>query len=315
MGFSLGIFKIINSLLFVIYSLFTPSPSVAEPITFKDTENVNMSFVVYADPQIVPLGYHQVYLENGFEDISNSGMDFDAFVVAGDLTELGDKNSYDIYWECMENSGMKNMIIATGNHDLKVNYKYNLNMIMGKVEEYIGVSTEKPYYSYDVDGYTFIVLGSEKMLFDEAYISDEQLSFLDSELARATADGRPAFVVCHQPLTYTHGTPTTSFGNGDLGEQTPLVREILEKYKNVFFLSGHLHDGVSEKSLEILNGENGVYSLNLPSYGRPNEVGEFRQMGLGTYVEVYDNEVVFTARDFNAGDALEGYTKTFELVK
>ncbi len=315
MGISLQIFKIINSLLFIVYSLFTPAPSTAEPITFSDADSVNMSFVVYADPQIMPLGYHQVYLENGFEDISNSGVNFDALVIAGDITENGDKDSYDIYWGCMEKSGFENIILATGNHDLRPNYKYNLKMIMGKVEEYIGVATEKPYYSYDVNGYTFIVLGSEKMLFDDAYISDEQLSFLDSELARGTQDGKPAFVVCHQPLTYTHGTPATAFGTGHIGDQSEQVREILEKHTNVFFLSGHLHDGVSEKSLEVLNEENGVYSLNLPAYGRPNEVGEFRQMGLGTYAEVYDDEIIFTARDFKAGKALAGYTKTFELIK
>ena len=90
---------------------------------------------------------------------------------------------------------------------------------------------------------------------------------------------------------------------------------VLEKYKNVFYINGHLHDGVYENSLEVLNEENGVYSINLPAYGRENDYGEFLQDGLGTYVEVYDDEVIFTARDFKAGKSLEGYTKTFELVK
>ncbi len=309
------LFRVINSFLFVIFSLFTPAPSTETPITFVDANSVNMAFVAYADPQIMPLGYHQVYHENSFEDITNSDVEFDAFVIAGDLTENTDSPSYDIYWEIMDKSPIKNTIIATGNHDLRFNYKNNLRMIMNKVEEYIGVSTDKPYYSYAVNGYTFIVLGSEKMLLDEAYISDEQLAFLDRELAAATQDGKPAFVVCHQPLTYTHGTPTTAVGNGDLGEQSAQVREILERYANVFFLTGHLHDGISEKSLEILNEENGVYSLNLPSFGRANEVGEFRQMGLGTYAEVYDDEIIFTVRDFVKGYNLEGCSMSFTLVK
>ncbi len=308
------LFKIINSFLFVIYSLFTPAPSQAEPITFHNPESVQMSFVAYADPQIMPFGYHQVYHENSFEDITNSGVSFDAFVIAGDLTENTDGPSYDIYWDIMDKAPIENIILASGNHDLRFNYRNNLEMIMGKVEEYIGVSTDKPYYSYTVNGYTFIVLGSEKMLLDEAYISDEQLAFLDSELAAATQNGKPAFVICHQPLTYTHGTPTTAVGNGDLGEQSPQVREILEKHTNVFFLTGHLHDGVSEKSLEILNEENGVYSLNLPAFGRANEVGEFRQMGLGTYAEVYDDEIIFTVRDFVKGYNLKGCTMIFTLA-
>ena len=107
-------FSVINSFLFVIYSLFTPAPSTATPITFNDAKNVNMAFVTYADPQVLPFGYHQVYLEKGFEDIENSGLDFDAFVVAGDLTELSDLISYNIYWDAMEKSGMNNIILATG---------------------------------------------------------------------------------------------------------------------------------------------------------------------------------------------------------
>ncbi|MBQ9913174.1 MAG: metallophosphoesterase [Clostridia bacterium] len=307
------LFRLINSFLFIIYSLFTPAPSTADPITFREPESVKMSFVAYADPQIMPSGYHQVYHENSFEDIVNSGIDFDAFVIAGDLTENTDAPSYDIYWEIMDKSPIKNIVIASGNHDLRFNYENNLEMIMGKVEEYIGVSTDKPYYSYTVNGYTFIVLGTEKARMDDAYISDEQLSFLDNQLAMATQGGKPAFVVCHQPLTHTHGTPTTAVGNGDLGEQSAQVREILERYTNVFFLTGHLHDGVSEKSLEVLNEENGVYSLNLPAFGRANEVGEFRQMGLGTYAEVYEGEIIFTVRDFVKGYNLEGCTMTFTL--
>ena len=306
-------FSIINSFLFIIYSLFTPAPSTAAPITFSDAENVKMSFVTYADPQVLPFGYHQVYLERGFEDIENSDVDFDALLIAGDITELSDLISYNIFWDSMEASEMENIILATGNHDLKVNYKNNLKMITEKVEEYIGVDTDKPYYSYDVNGYTFIVLGSEKMLFDEAYISEEQLLFLDCELARATANGKPAFVICHQPLTNTHGVPSATFGNGDLGEQSAQVREILEKYCNVFFLSGHLHDGITGKNLEVLNEKNGVYSINLPAFGRVNEKGDFTQMGIGTFAEVYDGQVVFTARDFVNGYNLEGCSMAFTL--
>ena len=90
-------------------------------------------------------------------------------------------------------------------------------------------------------------------------------------------------------------------------------KEVLMKHKNVFYLNGHLHDGVYEESLEIFDAEKGVYSINLPAFGKDNDYGKFSQTGLGTYVEVYDDEVIFTPRDFARGENLGDYTYTFEI--
>ena len=176
----------------------------------------------------------------------------------------------------------------------------------------IGKEIDKPYYSYDVEGYTFIVLGSDRQLFEKAKISAAQLSFLDSELERGTREGKPVFVVCHQPLENTHGLPEV-WENGGIGEQSEQVKQILMKYENVFFLNGHLHDGIYEKSLEIFDEQKGVYSINLPAYGKENDYGPFSQQGLGVYVENYADRVVFTVRDFFKGNNLDGYTYTFYL--
>ncbi|MBQ7116712.1 MAG: metallophosphoesterase [Clostridia bacterium] len=287
-------------------------PSTDEPITLKDAENVNLAVVALADTHIRPTGINPYNFDCGIEDIKNSGIDFDALLIAGDLSELGDDVSYELMWDSLNKAEIENILLATGNHDIRVVYDLRTEQIIDKTNSFLGTEIDKPYYSYDIKGYTFIVMGSDKQLLEKAFISDEQLTFIDSELERATKDGKPAFVMCHQPLENTHGLPEV-WKNGGIGEQSDKVREILEKYKNVFFLNGHLHDGVYENSLEILNEENGVYSVNLPAYGRENDYGEFLQSGLGTYFEVYDDEVVFTARDFRAGKALEGYTMSFTL--
>lgn len=309
---------IFNTLMQLVVSVcvgFGAVPGVAtdEPITLKDADNVNMSFVALADTHIRPTGFSPYWLDCGFEDMKNSGIDFDALVIAGDISELGDSLSYELTWESIDKSIFDTVLLATGNHDIRLAYETQTEMIIGKTSEYLETEIDKPYYSYDVEGYTIIVMGSDEWQFEKAIISDEQLQFLDSELERATKDGKPAFVVCHQPLAYTHGLPEV-WKNGDLGEDSQAVKDILMKHENVFFLNGHLHDGIYEKSLEVFSEEQGVYSINLPAYGKENDYGPFAQPGLGVYIEVYDDEVIFTARDFRAGDALEGYTKTFELV-
>lgn len=288
--------------------------STENPIVFENSDECLMSFVALADTHTRETKINTFYLECGLNDIANSEEEFDALLIAGDLTEFGDGISYNALWDKLDNSVFadKPILLATGNHDIRLAYEAQTAMIMQKAGEYLDMDINKPYYSYDVNGYTFIVMGSDEWQLEKAIISDEQLEFLDSELERATRDGKPAFVVCHQPLADTHGLPEV-WENGDLGEDSSAVFDVLVKYENVFFINGHLHDGVYENSLEVFDEENGVYSINLPAYGRENDYGAFPQPGLGDYVEVYADRVVFTARDFQAGQPLEGMSYTFYL--
>ncbi len=314
LGSVIAVISNILTIIFTFTSLFGGAVqlSTENPIEFVDADNCNMTFVAFADTHMRDTAFQPHLLENGLADIDNAKTPFDAFVIAGDISEMGDAPSYDITWNLIENSeiGKKPVMLATGNHDIRLAYESQTELLMGKTSEYLGIEIDKPYYSYEVNGYKFIVMGSDEWQFEKAVISDEQLAFIDSELA--AANGQPAFVICHQPLANTHGLPEV-WKNGDLGADSEAVKAVLMKHKNVFYLNGHLHDGVYEKSLEVFDAENGVYSINLPAFGKDNDYGKFAQTGLGTYVEVYDGSVVFTARDFARGANLEGCTYTFDI--
>lgn len=312
-----SVIAVISNMLTIIFAftnLFGASVqlSTENPIKLVDPDNCRMSFVAFADTHIRDTAFQPHLFANGLADIDNAATPFDALVIAGDISEFGDGPSYDVTWEALDNSeiGNKAVLLASGNHDIRLAYEYQTNLIMEKNSENLGIEIDKPYFSYEVEGYKFIVMGSDDWQFEKARISQEQLDFIDSELA--AANGKPAFVICHQPLSNTHGLPEV-WKNGDLGEDSAAVKEVFMKHKNVFFLNGHLHDGVYEKSLEIFDAENGVYSINLPAFGKDNDYGKYSQTGLGTYVEVYDDSVVFTARDFARGAELEGYTYTFDI--
>ena len=314
LGSFIGIIRNILTIIFAFTNLFgfTVEHAAENPISFSFPEGCNMSFVALADVHMRDTAFQPYLLENGLKDIDNATDKFDALVIAGDISEFGDGPSYDVIWKLLENSeiGKKPVLLATGNHDIRLAYEYQTELIMGKASEYLGMEIDKPYYSYEVNGYTFVVLGSDEWQFEKATISEEQLEFLDSKLTEA--DGKPAFVVCHQPLAETHGLPEV-WQNGDLGEDSAAVKEVLMNHKNVYFINGHLHDGVYERSLEVFDEENGIYSINLPAFGKDNDYGNFSQTGLGTYVEVYDDFVVFTARDFARGQNLEGCSYAFEI--
>lgn len=286
-------------------------PSTDEPIRFSNSDKVNLSFALVSDTHLLGESVTEFRFESLFKDLSNSEESFNAVVIAGDLVELGLGCEYENFFKVLDGQTVtKNLIIATGNHDVRYAYKKNKALIMNKVEEYLGIDTKgESFYSYDVNGYTFIVMGTEKQVFERAYISDKQLAFVDSELQRATAEGKPAFVVCHQPLANTHGLPE-EWKTGDLGEQSQQLRDILVKYKNIFFINGHLHDGMYDRSVEKL--ADSVYSINLPTYGKSNDYG-VEEKGTGYYVEVYDNQVIFTGRNFLEGRNVD-IVDVFDLI-
>lgn len=274
-------------------------PSTESPITFADKENVKLSFVAVSDVHVMDESITEFNFENLFKDLGNSEEKFDAMVIAGDLTELGLKGEYDRFFGVLDKQEViDKLIVATGNHDVRYAYKKNKPLIMNKVEEYLDLDTKgESFYKYEINGYKFVVMGSERQEFERAYISDRQLEFLDTELKASAENGQVTFVICHQPLKNTHGLPEV-WRTGDLGDQSEQVREILTKYKNVIYMNGHLHDGMYERSVETLADH--VYSVNLPSFGKTNDFG-VKDKGIGYYIEVYGDKVSFHGRNFLKG--------------
>lgn len=287
--------------------------SVDEPVEFFDSDKVRVSFASFADTHLVDNESATVNLNNFFQDISNSPVKFDAVLMAGDVSEYGRKKEYRRFFNVFDK--YKNdfkLFVTMGNHDVRFMFGRNQKIIMDKVEEYLNIKTNgKSFYSYDINGYTFIVIGTEKRVLEKAHITQEQIDFLDKELKRATKDGKPAFVMCHQAFAFTHGLPEV-WKTGDMGEQNDDVRAVMEKHKNVFFINGHLHGGVFEKTFEVLNEENGVYSLSVPGYRKKNNFG-YTDCGTGYYGEVYDDKVIFTARKFVEGKRVNAEFGRFEI--
>ena len=293
--------KAMNPKYDVVYEVKTDNP-----IVFEDSKNVKLSMAIIADTHLPNRESAEINLANTFTDLANSPESFDAFLLAGDIADYGTNNEYKRFFRVLDNQkSVKHLFVTMGNHDARIFFKKNTKIVTKKTDEYLGINRNgKPYYSYDINGYTFVVICTEKRILEKAYISKEQIAFLDRELARGTKDGKPVFVMCHQPFAETHGLPEV-WKTGDMGEQNDEVRAVMEKYRNVFFINGHLHGGIFEKIAETLNEENGVYSISIPGYRKLNNFG-IQDCGVGYYCEVYDDRVIFKARKFISGENLEG---------
>lgn len=299
-------FKAMNPKYDVIYEI-----SKDTPIVFEDSKNIKLGFAVIADTHLPNRESAEVNLKNLFLDVSNSKEKIAAVMIAGDIADYGTKNEYNRFFRVFDEYKDKfRLFVTLGNHDARLFFKRATKTVIKKTEEYLGTNDGKIYYSYDLNGYTVIVLCTEKQILEKAYISPEQIAFLNRELNRATKNGKPAFVMCHQPFAETHGLPEV-WKTGDMGEQNDEVRAVMEKYKNVFFINGHLHGGVFERVAETLNAENGVYSISIPGYRKPNNFG-ITDAGVGYYCEVYSDRVIFKARNFLTGKNVEGDYTRFE---
>lgn len=283
-----------------------------EPIVFSEPDAIKLSFAALADTHLPNRESAEKNLENAFLDVLGSEKKVDALLFAGDIADYGLKKEYERFFRVFRKyKNALKLLVTMGNHDARFFFKSSSKAVNSGIEELLGLKLgKKTYYSYDVNGFVFIVICTEKAVLEKAYISPEQIAFLDRELERGTKEGKPCFVMCHQPFAFTHGLPEV-WKTGDMGEQNDEVRAVMEKYKNVFFINGHLHGGVCKYVEEILNKENNVVSVSIPSYRKENNFG-ITDAGVGYMCEVYDGKVIFKARNFLTGKYVSGDYTYFE---
>lgn len=310
------------ALLMTIFYAFTPYTAPAADDVIKASDDANIHVVLWADTQIASyLPDRTPNFDAACEDLKNADSDIDALLVAGDIAENGLRCEYEYISEKLTDSGVDNYLFAVGNHDVRLRlysstvkrftqFANGLNANAGSE-----LVLDKLSYTYDIDGYRFIIMGTDRTEFEESYFSDEQLAWLDQNLSEATADGKPAFVVCHQTFKNTHGLPGTwnspIDAAGSVGDQSDALYEIMNKYENVIMLTGHLHTGIGQYTYEKLGNIN---SVNLPSLTINNKDGEYNDAGIGFTMEVFDDSVLFRARNFAKGEYLPDYDIEIPLV-
>ncbi len=327
--FSDAIFQLISMIMSLLMSFGAITIPGTEDVIKQIESDAVINFVVTGDPQVCNYNpTRETNLISTAEDLKNSETTLDAFIIAGDVVENGFQDEFDRVYEDIKDINAANFIMCAGNHDIRlreyeqsterfVNFTNALNIEQNAIDAL--------RYTYELNGYKFIVMASDQHEFEKAFISDEQLQWLNLELKAANAEGKPVFVICHYPLAEGHGLPDT-WGSanapgepgrlpeyvrqddydftGSIGEQSNDVYDIISKYKNVFFITGHLHTGFGINTYQAINEANNVQGINVPSIGIDNKDGTYNNPGTGLYVEVTPDEVIFRARDFANGKYL-----------
>ncbi len=321
----MAIIKAFISAFMAAFMAVAPTLSVFAPSAFEAKEDgilLNMSVVsdTHLDEKFSPLAW---FLGIGLRDMDRAKTPVDVVAVTGDLTNYGDEGSIDEFFSTMEKNWDGKAIIAMGNHDIghveDKEAEEARRYFVEKYNAYQGIGIEKSYYSTEVNGYKFIVLTDQSDdSWDHPDLFQDQLDFLDAELASSGSDTKPVFVICHWPLVGTHGEEV-AWDDGDIGEPySTQIQQILEKYENVFFISGHIHIGLNGNftkehfGVSSYDRRNGVNYLNLPSYGLFSRYGTLLG-GRGYQVEVYEDKVILRARNFVTHNWFDLYETVVEL--
>ena len=306
-----GVFaKFMSVILSIMISVGTmaAAPATDDPIKATDEENVKLIVEILADSQLNAFNTNAAYLDLAMQDYQNAETDLDGLLILGDVTENSLAYEWNKVAEIFYTNGFEDtLLLATGNHDIRLRDMAEIK------ERFYGLQNQftvvepvgELYYSYEINGYTFLVMGSDTSEMEEANIGEEQLAWLDASMSEATADGSPVFVILHQVLKDTHGLPYT-WGNGTnktagtVGKDSDAIYEILNKYENVFLLTGHMHTGFGQYTYETLGDNDNITSVNFPGLGKNSQDG-IEGQGQGAIMEVYEDQVIFRARNVSGG--------------
>lgn len=297
--------KMVKGLARVLDGGSIPMPDGREPIIADSDADLNI--IAWGDPQISalsPLRSARTY--SACRDIEKAQGNFDALILAGDVSEYGAWCEYRMAAKLINSIADKcgSIIAVTGNHDIRIRgYKKQVkrfNDFLGLIKNGLQHGEEHYYFSHTINGYKFIMLGADRNAFEASYISEKQLDWLDKELSEAE-DGKPVFVINHQTLKNTNGLPESWMGmgswRGTVGKQSDRIREIFERHSGIIFITGHLHYGISSFSYE----DYGSYkALALPTVGVLNH-GKNSKLGQGYVITVKGNEITARGRCFCEG--------------
>ena len=301
-----------------------PYAGIALPVLETKADDCLLNVSMLSDTHVEkyePL--RRLFLQRGLRNLRYARSPVDAVLVCGDLTNYGDAASMDAFFDdCAKYNPTETLLPVFGNHDIGHVEDRDHDAVradlIARANAVLHTDFDKIYYSMEIGGYTFIVLCDEGERWDYCTLSAEQLAFLDASLADATQDGKPAFVCCHWPIDGRNGEDTIWPGSSiDPAGQD--VQSILEKYRNVFYISGHMHGGIKSRAVEdryaLSSAEtvNGVTYLNLPTYGLVNWFG-YPWSGTGAQLEVYADRVLFRPRSFLTGHWFVNSEYTFSLV-
>ena len=281
-----------------------------------------------------------LFIVKSMNDHEKLGVNLKTWITAGDYAETGNNNQHQ-FFDILDSNvpdGL-NVVVSRGNHDEPANgsrtdaegNKISLTRdelreeFQDRMDKYFDSSDginkkllsndgtlNEPYYYLNDGAAHYINLDCYDTV-QTRWISPEQFVWLEETLNQISGDGKPIFIIEHLPI---QGTVSNS-GSDVYNFQEPYsteLKNLLNKYENdnIFLLNGHHHTGFGNSTRNAVANLGNFWQINSASMGKSSTTG-YADIGTAYYINVYDDRVVFRARDFRNDEWLREYDMTFDL--
>lgn len=285
--------------------------------TFNPQQDRIMTFAVLSDIHVQSWDSHSIQkFGQALDDLHHTVPQAEALIINGDLGN-GNPEDYRTLRQTLDKHPHPQRVLYTmGNHEFYRMWHDRLGRWSpgtfpnGETEtdasqrflNFIG--EPKVYYEREIEGCRFLFLGTERYrqsdptVEEDAFLSADQLQWLEEELQEATPGRKPVFVFLHQPL------PDTVSGSGREGSGRGVVqhrklKELLSSNPQVILFSGHSHRELAQPRTVVRDG---FVMANSSSVREPlHEAGPYASKSgksEGLIIEVYPNRVWIRGRDF-----------------
>lgn len=282
----------------------------------KSPADCKLNFAVLSDSHIEGNNYtrYKVFARC-LQDVNKNQSGNDAVVFLGDNTMNGNSTESMFFHGTVAQilKGQK-VVPVLGNHDIgngEGDYEALQNRWYTYTNAFFDKKLTTPYYCDVIDGFYFIVLGTEEHTSNSMTLSDAQLTWLRGVLEEAARSGKPTFVFSHHPERASYrANPDYPYS----------LTDILTEYADthdLFYFSGHTHRTLTSSSISTYYNfpETSLPCLTRLTGEKDNVIPD--DTGCGVEVEVYENQVVIRGRSFYFGEwATDGngvIEKTFTL--
>lgn len=291
--------------------LFMPTPTPSNGYSPIDAENIKLNTAVISDLHTeVDNAERSLIIESGLADIDNSAVRTDVLAIVGDNTESGKSEQIKLFFEKLSACDkVRLFVISLGNHD-SWQGDTSFSTFFSEYSKFARTTINTSYHHFTSKGYHFFTLGTEQKMQNEAYLSDAQLSWINSQLFAVSNTDKPVFILIHQPFNGTNRV-NEAWAPGILGAQSDQLLSILKSYTAqgmvIVCFSGHLHSGLGYSGV---TNDGTLYFVDCPSFGKTPSRGDIIETGTGYVVEGYIGKLIIRARNFVAGKFYDRYTYT-----
>jgi 3',5'-cyclic-AMP phosphodiesterase len=171
----------------------------------------------------------------------------DHLVISGDLTEIGSPGEFECLAETLHDSGVSpaRMTLVPGNHDLYTSPDAWCRALDGPLAAYRATSASEPGRIVECAGVRLLPLDVARyqpVTRSAGFIDDHALDIVQRRAADAGLADRPLVVVQHHP-PFVRANQAWQWVDGLLGAAR--MMSILEGFRHLFVLHGHLHSAVN----------------------------------------------------------------------